>query len=136
MFTHQHLKEITRNLALLQSGFGSEIDFVPMRGDFTRGIFASVHTPCPLDEEEARVLYSAYYSDAPFTFLYPGPVDLKQVVNTNKCLLSVEKHSGRLVISSVIDNLLKGASGQAVQNMNLACGLPEDCGLRLKASAF
>lgn len=136
VFGHQHLKEIGRNLDLLQPGFGQDINFVPMRGDFARGIFASVHTDCPLSIEEALQLYKGFYADAPFTFVSDSPVDLKQVVNTNKCLLSVEKHGGKIVIASVIDNLLKGASGQAVQNMNLISGLPEDCGLRLKASAF
>jgi len=135
VFGHQHLLEIRRNLGSLQPGL-PEINFVPMRGDFTRGIFASVHTDCPLDQAAAEDLYDQYYKDAPFTFLYPGQVDLKQVVNTNKCLLSVEKHGGKLVIASVIDNLLKGAVGQAVQNMNLMLGLPETTGLRLKASAF
>ncbi len=136
IFEHQHLKEIRRNLSLLQEGFDSPIDFIPMRGDFTRGIFATVHLDCELDLDEAYSLYRGFYSDAAFTFVSDAPVDLKQVVNTNKCLLSLEKHSGRLVICSVIDNLLKGASGQAVQNMNLIFGLDEDCGLRLKASAF
>ncbi len=136
IFEHQHLLEIRRNLAALQEGFSARLDFIPMRGDFTRGIFATVHLDCELDTEEALSLYKAYYSDAAFTFVSNSPVDLKQVVNTNKCLLSLEKHDGRLVICSVIDNLLKGASGQAVQNMNLIFGLREDCGLRLKASAF
>lgn len=136
VFEHQHLLEINRNLSALQASALPEICFVPLRGDFTRGIFASVHTECPLSEEEARQLYADYYAEAPFTFLYPGAVDLKQVVNTNKCLFSVEKHGGHLVITSVIDNLLKGASGQAVQNMNLMFGLDESTGLHLKASAF
>ena len=130
VFEHQHLKEICRNL-----GFDS-IQFVPMRGDFARGIFASITADCPLDGEAALKLYKDYYADSAFTFVADAPVDLKQVVNTNKCIVSLEKHGGTLVISSVIDNLLKGASGQAVQNMNLMCGLPETTGLRLKASAF
>ena len=136
VFEHQHLKEIRRNLALLQPGFDSELDFIPMRGDFARGIFAAVHLGCGLDAEQAHSLYREYYSDAAFTFVSDTPVDLKQVVNTNKCLISVEKHGGKLVICSVIEYLLKGASGQAVQNMNLIFGLPETEGLRLKASAF
>ena len=107
-----------------------------MRGDFSRGIFASVHCDFPLGQQDALELYKGYYSDAAFTYVVERPVDLKDVVNTNKCLLSVEKHSGKLVISSVIDNLLKGASGQAVQNMNLMFGLDEKLGLNLKASAF
>lgn len=136
VFEHQHLIEINRNLSLIQRKPVGDINFVPMRGDFARGIFANVHTDCPLSEEEADRLYKEYYKDAAFTFVADFPVDLKQVVNTNKCLVHVEKHGSKLVISSVIDNLLKGASGQAVQNMNLIFGLPETTGLKLKASAF
>lgn len=136
VFEHQHLKEIRRNLGILQKGFDRDINFVPMRGDFARGIFASVTVDCPLSQDEALALYKAYYDDASFTFVSDAPVDLKQVVNTNKCVISLEKHGGKLVIASAIDNLLKGASGQAVQNMNLMLALPEDAGLRLKASAF
>ena len=136
VFEHQHLLEIRRTLGRLQPGFDSPVQFVPMRGDFARGILASVHLDCPLTQEEATELYQNYYRDAAFTFVFPGNVDLKQVVNTNKCLLSVEKHGGKLLVNSVIDNLLKGASGQAVQNMNLCFGLPERSGLQLKASAF
>ena len=135
VFEHQHLLEICRNLGSLQ-GAKPTINFVPVRGDFARGIFATLHTPCELGQQEAEELYKNYYKDAPFTFLYPGPVDLKQVVNTNKFLISLEKHDGELVITSVIDNLLKGAAGQAVQNMNLMLGLEETTGLKLKASAF
>ena len=130
IFEHQHLVEIRRTLAC------PEIHFIPLRGDFPRGIFAAVHTECPLDEAAARRLYEDYYAAAPFTFVAPGAVDLKQVTGTNKCLLQLEKHDDRLVVCSVIDNLLKGASGQAVQNMNLMFGLPETAGLRLKATAF
>ena len=130
IFEHQHLAEIRRTLAF------HEIHFIPLRGDFPRGIFAAVHTECPLDEAAARRLYEDYYAAAPFTFVAPGAVDLKQVTGTNKCLLQLEKHGERLVVCSVIDNLLKGASGQAVQNMNLMFGLPETAGLRLKATAF
>lgn len=136
VFEHQHLKEIRRNLSLMQPDFSSPVNFIPMRGDFTRGIFATVYTDCELTLEEASSLYRGYYGDARFTFVSGTPVDLKQVVNTNKCLISLEKHDGKLVVCSVIDNLLKGASGQAVQNMNLMFGFPEDAGLRLKASAF
>ena len=112
------------------------IDFVPMRGDFARGIFVSAVLDCCMQEEDAVKLYETYYKDAAFTFVSPRPVDLKDVVNTNKALVHVEKHGDKLVVSSVIDNLLKGASGQAVQNMNIMFGLPEKLGLRLKASAF
>ena len=115
---------------------GPAINFIPLRGSFARGIFAAVHTHCALDEAAARKLYQDYYADEPFTFVAPGPVDLKQVTGTNKCLLQIEKHGASLVVCSVIDNLLKGASGQAVQNMNLMCGLEETAGLRLKATAF
>lgn len=136
VFEHQHLKEICRDLGMLQPGFDASVNFVPMRGDFARGIFASVTVDCPLDGAEALELYRKYYADAAFTFVSDKPIDLKQVVNTNKCIVAVEKHGGKLVISSIIDNLLKGASGQAVQNMNLIFGLPENTGLKLKASAF
>ena len=136
VFTHQHLIEIRRDLGLLQKGFDAPIHFVPVRGDFARGIFASIYTTCPLSEEEAVALYKDYYKDAAFTFVSDKAVDLKEVVNTNKALIHVEKHDDQLVISSVVDNLLKGASGQALQNMNLICGLPENMGLQLKASAF
>ena len=146
VFGHQHLKEICRNLGLIQPSFaaachperseGSPIRFVPMRGDFARGIFASVTLDCPLDGEKALTLYRDYYAGAAFTFVSDRPVDLKQVVNTNKCIVASEVHDGTLVVSSVIDNLLKGASGQAVQNMNLIFGIPETTGLKLKASAF
>ena len=135
-FTHQHLLEIGRNLRHLEPAFDHEIHFVPMRGDFARGILASVYTRCDLAEEEARRLYADYYAASPFTHAVDGGVDLKQVVNTNKALLHVARHGGMLHVVSVIDNLLKGASGQAVENMNLIFGLDETEGLRLKASAF
>lgn len=135
-FEHQHLPEIGRSLRLLEPAFDRAVNFVPMRGDFTRGILASVYTACPLDEEAARNLYEAFYLTAAFTHVAQGGVDLKQVVNTNKALLSVAVHEGKIHVVSAIDNLLKGASGQAVQNMNLMCGLDEQAGLRLKASAF
>ena len=136
VFEHQHLKEIRRDLGLLQPGFDAPIQFVPMRGDFARGIFASVTVETSLTGEEALKLYQDYYADAAFTFVSDRPVDLKQVVNTNKAIVAPEVHDGTLVVSSVIDNLLKGASGQAVQNMNLIFGIPETTGLKLKASAF
>ncbi len=136
-FSHQHLAEISRSLAQLQEGFSREqINFVPMRGNFARGIFASIYTDCPLTQEEATALYQNFYADAAFTHVLPVSVDMKQVVNTNKALLSVEKHGSKLLILSTIDNLLKGASGQAVQNLNLMCGLDERAGLNLKPSGF
>jgi N-acetyl-gamma-glutamyl-phosphate reductase len=135
-FEHQHLHEIGESLLTLQPAWGGEVLFVPTRGAFTRGIFASIYTDSDLSADEARELFGEYYRDAPFTHVSDHAVDLKQVVNTNKCLLHVEKHGGKLLITSVIDNLLKGASGQAVQNMNLMLGLDQSAGLRLKAAAF
>ena len=135
-FEHQHLHEIRRTLTTLQGSEVAPILFVPMRGDFARGIFASVYTRCTLSEEEAVKLYKDFYKDAVFTHVSDRPLDLKQVTNTNKALLHVEKHGDQLLITSCIDNLLKGASGQAVQNMNITMGLPEDTGLRLKPNAF
>lgn len=135
-FEHQHLIEIGRTLRTLQPTFDRELNFVPMRGNFARGILASVYTECSLTAEEAVALYNDYYADAAFTFVAEGAIDLKQVTNTNKALLSVAKHGNKLHVVSVIDNLLKGASGQAVQNMNLICGFDEMEGLRLKPNAF
>jgi N-acetyl-gamma-glutamyl-phosphate reductase len=135
-FEHQHLIEITRTLKTLQPSFDSAVNFVPMRGDFARGIFASVYTESDLSAEQAVELYKSYYADAAFTFVAERDIDLKQVVNTNKALVRVAKYGTKLHIVSVIDNLLKGASGQAVQNMNLMFGLDEKLGLNLKPSAF
>ncbi len=135
-FTHQHLPEIRQSLTQLQNSFAAELDFIPMRGDFTRGIFAAMYTDCSIDLDEIRRLYDEYYDDHSFTFVTDGELDLKQVVNTNKCLLHLEKHGDKLLVLSAIDNLLKGASGQAVHNMNLLFGLTEVAGLKLKPSAF
>lgn len=135
-FTHQHLAEIRQSLTQLDPDFGHAIQFIPYRGDFTRGIMANVYTPFSGTLSEAKELYRAYYDTHPFTHVSEAPVDVKQVVNTNKCFLHLELHEGQLLVTSVIDNLTKGASGQAVQNMNLIFGLPEDTGLRLKAAAF
>ena len=135
-FEHQHMHEIGRTLSMLQPSFSGDVNFVPMRGDFARGIIAVAYTSSQLSIEEARALYEQYYSDAAFTFLAGSNVDLKQVTNTNKALVWIEKHGGKLMIVSVIDNLLKGASGQAVQNMNIMCGFDEREGLRLKPNAF
>lgn len=136
-FEHQHLHEIRQTLNKLQAGgFATELNFIPVRGNFARGIFASVYMKSSLTAEEATSLYKEFYAAAAFTFVSDTPVDLKQVVNTNKALLSIEKHGDKLLILSAIDNLLKGAAGQAVQNMNLICGLDEKAGLRLKSSAF
>ena len=135
-FRHQHLAEIRQTLSTLQTSFNSEIDFLPVRGCFSRGILAAVYLKCPVEVEEVKKLYKEYYSDHNFTFLSERMPDLKDVVNTNKCILHVTKEDGKLLVVSVIDNLLKGASGQAVHNMNLLFGLHELTGLRLKASAF
>ena len=135
-FEHQHLLEIRRTLKSLQPSFDYDINFVPMRGDFARGIFASVYTETDLTAEQAVELYKQFYATAAFTFVVEHDVDLKQVVNTNKAVVRVAKYGGKLHIVSVIDNLLKGASGQAVQNMNIMFGLDENLGLNLKASAF
>lgn len=135
-FTHQHLIEIGATLEKLQPHHNSRINFIPMRGDFARGIFAATHLQCPLSEEEAVSLYKDFYKDAPFTVVSDKPVDLKQAVNTNKAIIHVEKHGDRLLVTCAEDNLLKGASGQAVQNMNIMLGLDQRIGLRLKPSAF
>ena len=135
-FEHQHLIEIGRTLKSLQPSFDSAVNFVPMRGDFARGIFASVYTDCDLTTEQATALYNDFYKDAAFTFVSERDVDLKQVVNTNKAVVRVAKYGNKLHIVSTIDNLLKGASGQAVQNMNIMLGLDEKLGLNLKPSAF
>ena len=135
-FEHQHLIEIGRTLKTLQPSFDSAVNFVPMRGDFARGIFASVYTDCDLTAEQATALYNDFYKDAAFTFVSEREVDLKQVVNTNKAVVRVAKYGNKLHIVSTIDNLLKGASGQAVQNMNIMLGLDEKLGLNLKPSAF
>lgn len=134
--SHQHLKEINLHLRTHQPSFNAPINFVPWRGDFTRGIFVSSVTTCELSLEEVRQLYSEYYTDHPFTIVSEQPIDLKQVVNTNKCLIGIEKQGDKVVIHSALDNLLKGASGQAVQNMNLMFGLDEREGLRLKSTVF
>ena len=135
-FEHQHLIEIRRTLKMLQPSFADDVNFVPMRGDFARGIFASVYTESDLTAEQAVELYKSYYADAAFTFVAEREIDLKQVVNTNKAIVRVAKYGNKLHIVSVIDNLLKGASGQAVQNMNIMLGLDEKLGLNLKPSAF
>jgi len=135
-FSHQHLTEIKMSLRKLQAGFDKAVNFVPYRGDFTRGIMANVYTPYSGTIEEAKALYKNYYAEHPFTHVSDWPIDVKQVVNTNKCFIHLEVHDGQLLISSIIDNLTKGASGQAVQNLNLIFGLSEDAGLRLKAPSF
>ena len=135
-FEHQHLKEITESLLQLQPDWSSLLHFIPVRGNFTRGIFATAYTTCNLPAEEIKKLYSDFYRDAAFTFVTDKNPDLKQATNTNKCILYPQKHGNRLLIISLIDNLLKGASGQAVQNFNLMFGMEEKSGLTLKANGF
>ncbi|MGG6230716.1 N-acetyl-gamma-glutamyl-phosphate reductase [Tenacibaculum sp. SDUM215027] len=135
-FTHQHLGEINQTLHTLQSSFDSEVLFLPNRGDFSRGIYASLYTHFEGSLKEAQQLYSDYYKGAVFTHIADNELHLKQVVNTNKCLIHLHKHGDKLLTTSIIDNLLKGASGQAVQNMNLMSGFKEDTGLQLKATYF
>ncbi len=135
-FTHQHLGEINQSVKQLQESFSSEIVFMPNRGNFSRGIFATVYTNFDGSLEEAKNLYKAFYQEAKFTFVSDEDLHLKQVVNTNKCLIHLHKHNNKLLITSIIDNLLKGASGQAIQNMNLMFGFEETEGLQLKANYF
>ncbi|MBP3353412.1 MAG: N-acetyl-gamma-glutamyl-phosphate reductase [Bacteroidales bacterium] len=135
-FTHQHLLEIGESLHSLQSTATDELYFIPVRGCFARGIFATIYTDCAVSEEELYKIYREYYDDHSFTHISEKPIDLKQVVNTNKCLIHIEKKGNKVLITSAIDNLLKGASGTAVHNMNLLFGLKETVGLMLKPSAF
>ena len=135
-FEHQHLGEIGESLQQLQADFNHDINFIPVRGNHTRGIFASVYTKYDGSLEDAVKLYEDYYATHPFVVVSKSNPDLKQVVNTNKAIVYLEKHGNKLMILSVTDNLLKGASGQAVQNMNLIFGLEETMGLGLKAGVF
>ena len=133
---HQHIHEIQQSLQQLQGNDGMHVHFVPWRGDFTRGIYVSSVIDCGLPLEEIKQLYKNYYQDQVFTHVSDNMIDLKQVVNTNKCLLYIEKQGTKIVVHSAIDNLLKGASGQAVQNMNLLMGIDERIGLGLKGGGF
>ena len=135
-FQHQHLAEIGQSLRQAQKAVIPELNFIPVRGNFSRGIFASIYTEIDLGIEEAVALYKNYYQNQPFTWISEQNPSLKEVVNTNKCLLYIEKHGTQLLVISVIDNLLKGAVGQAVQNMNLMFGWEETTGLKLKAIGF
>lgn len=147
-FNHQHLQEIGESLEQLQQGFlpndkdslldnaAERLLFIPQRGDFTRGIFSAIYLDCDKRLEELETIYQDYYAEHPFTHISKANIDLKQVVNTNKCIIHLEKHGNKLFIATIMDNLLKGASGQAVQNMNLVFGLDESSGLRLKGTAF
>ncbi len=147
-FEHQHLQEISESLTQLQPGFlpagegtllqraMERINIIPQRGNFPRGILSASYVDSSLSEDEAIALYEAYYNGHPFTHISKPNIDLKQVINTNKCLIHLEKHGNKLFIISIVDNLLKGASGQAVQNMNLLFGLQETAGLKLKSVGF
>lgn len=136
-FTHQHLGEIKKTLSAMNGSEIPEINFVPMRGDFPRGIFASLYTECSIeDSEKLANLYKEYYNDSPFVHYSDKGISLKEVINTNKCLIHTELHNGKIHITSIIDNLIKGASGQAVENMNLMFGLDQKRGLSLKPSTF
>ncbi len=135
-FTHQHLGEIKQSITQLQPGFTKDIHFIPMRGAFTRGILAAAYLKSELSWKDVHTLYSDYYFDHPFVDVVQEDIDVKMVVNTNRALLSIQKVGDRLLLTGVIDNLLKGASGQAIQNMNLMFGLEETTGLKLKAGAF
>lgn len=132
---HQHEAEVLQTLSGVQTGF-ADLSFVPWRGDFTRGIYLTAYCKTEMSEDELKQLYKSYYEQAAFTHVSDTMIDLKQIVNTNKCVLYVEKAAGKAVVHAAIDNLLKGASGQAVQNMNLIFGFNEDAGLKLKPASF
>ncbi len=135
-FEHPHLPEIMQSIKQLQPEYDGEIDFIPYYGNFPRGIFATLVVKCDIDIETLYKMYVSYYDRDSFTHIVNTPLDLKQVINTNKCLIHLEKHGNKLLITSIIDNMLKGACGQAVHNMNLLFGLAETVGLQLKPSAF
>lgn len=135
-FLHQHVPEILQSVLQLEPSFDGQIEFLPYRGDFPRGIFSTIVVRTDAEQERIDDLYNRFYADAPFTFYTTRPLDMKQVVNTNKCLVHAERIDDKLLITSCIDNLLKGAAGQAVENMNLIFGLPQDAGLHLKSVAF
>lgn len=135
-FTHQHLPEVRQSLKQLQNSFNADISFIPYRGDFPRGIFTTILVKSKVKLEEIKRIYQEYYAEDSFVHLAENNIDLKEVVNTNKCLIHLEKHEDKLLIICCIDNLLKGASGQAIHNMNLMFNLEETVGLRLKPSAF
>ena len=135
-FEHQHMAEVQKSLLHYQNWYDQPINFIPYRGNFTRGILATAYQYCEWPIEEAVNVFKEYYEDHPFTYVTDIPLDLKQVVNTNKCLVHLEMHNGYLMVQTAIDNLLKGASGQAVQNMNLMFGLDESAGLKLKGTRF
>lgn len=135
-FIHRHLNEINETIYSLQNSFNEEIIFIPTRGAFSRGIFCTLYTKSDLSASELITLYEDYYKDDPFTLISNQPVSLKQVVNTNNCIIQVQKIADKVLITSVLDNLLKGAAGQAIQNMNLMFGLEETMGIKFKATYF
>ncbi len=135
-FQHQHLKEIIQTIKTVQLDFNSNLHFIPNRGNFSRGIFSTIYTDIDLPIDECLQLYNETYHSSPFVFISRTNIHLKQVVNTNKCILYLEKHQSKLLIVSIIDNLLKGASGQAVQNMNLMYDWVETTGLQIKPNVF
>ena len=137
-FTHQHLEEICNTFIKAGNTNLPQVNFIPMRGDFTRGIFASIYTKWDgtMSDEDTISFFKEYYASSPFVFVSDEPISLKEVVNTNKCILHIEFHNGYIHITSITDNLVKGASGQAVQNMNLMFGFDETTGLKLKGSSF
>jgi N-acetyl-gamma-glutamyl-phosphate reductase len=135
-FTHQHLGEINQTINKLQPDFSNEVLFMPNRGNFSRGIYATTYTSFDGSLEKAKEIYKEYYKDAAFTFVSDKEIHLKQVINTNKCVIHLHKHGDKLLVTSAIDNLVKGASGQAIHNMNLMCGFKETEGLQLKGTYF
>lgn len=135
-FNHQHLGEIVQSLQQLQNGFDDEVLFIPNRGDFARGIFATLYTKVSADLESVLKLYNEYYANEPFVKVTTSSINMKLVLQTNNCFISLEQHGKNILITSVIDNLVKGASGQAIENMNLIFGLEETTGLKLKAAGF
>ena len=135
-FTHQHLGEINQMIKRLQPSYKNEMVFVPIRGNFSRGIFATIFIKTKQSKEEITALFEDTYKDDPFTIVSQDMVDLKQVIGTNKCLINIQKEGDKLLITSVLDNLIKGASGQAIENMNLMFKFPRDEGLKLKSIAF
>ncbi len=136
VFKHQHISEIEQSLEMLQNDFNTPLLFIPNRGNFSKGIYAVMYTRYDGSEEEAKEMYMSFYKDAKFTIISEREINLKQVVNTNKCMLHITKKKGMILITSILDNLIKGASGQAIHNMNLMFGLEENMGLNLKASVF
>lgn len=133
-FSHQHLDEIKESIIYCQKGFSQAINFIPVRGNFSRGIFASIYTESSLSEKELITIFKNFYKNEPFTYITNKAIHLKQVVNTNNCYIQLQKHGNNVLITSIIDNLLKGAAGQAIQNMNLMFGIAEETGLHFKAN--